>query len=172
MREHDKILFIRGSALLNSFLLMSLFRESIWYVGGCSALYFGSSCFVADCAVTLLLYTEAGTRTNCSISGQMINDRRWCDCNSCNHFSDDRQFLLCFQVVFWAIVAKLRLETLPRDVFLWLASFLLSRFTKHSHRNRINSFGQDWRKWLLHLRESNWNTWRVERFYVFIVQSP
>ena len=35
MREQDKILSIRVSALPNSFLLMSLFRESIWYVGGC-----------------------------------------------------------------------------------------------------------------------------------------
>ena len=63
MREQDKILSIRESALPKSFLLRSLFRESIWYVGGCSALYFGSSCFVTDCAVTLLLNTEAGTRT-------------------------------------------------------------------------------------------------------------
>ena len=43
---------------------------------------------------------------------------------SCNPFSDNRTFLLCFQVVFFALVTKLRLETLPRDVFLWLASFL------------------------------------------------
>ena len=44
---------------------------------------------------------------------------------SCKPFFDDRTFLFCFQVVFFlATVAKLRLETLPRDVFLWLASFL------------------------------------------------
>ena len=61
MREEDKILSVRVSALPNSFLLMSLFRESIWYVGGSSALYFGNSCFVTVCVVTLLLYTEAGT---------------------------------------------------------------------------------------------------------------
>ena len=67
MREQDKILSIRESALPKCFLLMSLFRESIWNVGGCSALYFGSSCFVTDYVVTLLLYTEAGTRTNCFI---------------------------------------------------------------------------------------------------------
>ena len=76
MREQDKVLSISVFALPNSFLLLSLFRESIWYVGGCSALHFESSCFVTDCAVTLLLYTEAGTRTNCSISRQMINDGR------------------------------------------------------------------------------------------------
>ena len=74
MREQDKILSYRLCALPNSFLLVSLFSESMWYVGGCSALLFGSSCFVADFVVTLLLYTEAGTRTICSISKQMIND--------------------------------------------------------------------------------------------------
>ena len=76
MREQDKLLSISVSALTNSFLLISLFRESIWYVGGYSVLYFGSSCFITDCAVTLLLYTEAGTRTICSISRQLINDGR------------------------------------------------------------------------------------------------
>ena len=45
----------------------------------CSTLQFGSSCFVTDCVFTLLLYTEAGTRTNCSISIQMINDGRYND---------------------------------------------------------------------------------------------
>ena len=74
MREQDKIYSIRGSALPNNFLLR--FRDSICYVGGCSALNFGSSCFVTDCTVTLVLYTEAGTITNCSISRQMINDGR------------------------------------------------------------------------------------------------
>ena len=44
MREHDKILSIRVSTLPNSFLLMSLFIESIWYVGGCSVFYFESLC--------------------------------------------------------------------------------------------------------------------------------
>ena len=76
MREQDKILSIMVSALPNSFLLMSLFRESIWYVGGDSALYFESSCLVTDCVVTLLLNTEAETRSNCSESRQMINDGR------------------------------------------------------------------------------------------------
>ena len=80
MRDQDKILSIRESASPNRFLLMSLFIESIGYVGGCSALYFRSSCFVTDCVVTLLLYREAGTRTNYSKSRQMINDGR---CNDC-----------------------------------------------------------------------------------------
>ena len=38
-------------------------------------------------------------------------------------------------------------------------------------RKRMNSFGQDWRKRFLHLWENDWNTWRVERFCVFIVQN-
>ena len=80
MRDQDKMLSIRVSALPSIFLLKSLFRESIWYVGGCSALYFESSCFGTEFVVTLLLYTEAGTRTNCSISRQMINDGRCIDC--------------------------------------------------------------------------------------------
>ena len=50
MREQDKILSISES--VHSFLLISLFRESIWYVGGCSVLYFGSSCFVANSCYT------------------------------------------------------------------------------------------------------------------------
>ena len=79
MREQDKILSIRVSALPKIFLLLYLFRESIWNLGGCSALCFGSSCFVTDCVVTLLLYTEAGTRTDCSMSREMIND------GSCNY---------------------------------------------------------------------------------------
>ena len=76
MREQDKVLCIRESALPKCTLLMSFFRESICYVAGCSALNFGSSCFVTDCVVALLLYTEAGTRTSCSISRQVINDGR------------------------------------------------------------------------------------------------
>ena len=56
MREQDKILSIRES--VHNFLLISLFRESIWYVGGCSILYFGSSCFVADSSYTQNLGEE------------------------------------------------------------------------------------------------------------------
>ena len=92
MREQEKILYFGVSALQNSFLLMSLFRESIGFVGGCSGLYFGISCFVTDCVVTLLLYTKAATRTNCSKSRQMNNDGR---CNDCYQL----QSILCRQNV-------------------------------------------------------------------------
>ena len=74
MREKDKNLSVGVSPLSNNFLLKSLHRESICYVGGCSTFYFGTPCFVTDCVVTLLLYTETGTKTNCSISIQMIID--------------------------------------------------------------------------------------------------
>ena len=74
MREQDKILSFRVFALANSFLLMSLYRESIGYVAGCSALCYEISCFATECVVTLLLYTEAGTRRNGSFSRQTNND--------------------------------------------------------------------------------------------------
>ena len=102
MREQDKILPISVSALPNSFLLMSPFRESIWYVGGCSVLYFGCSCFVTDCVVTLLLYTEALTRTNCSISKKGLMTGGVMTASSCNPLSDGRTFLLCLQVVLFS----------------------------------------------------------------------
>ena len=121
MREQDKILSITVSALPNSFLLMSLFRESIWYVGGCSALYFGSSCFVKDCVVILLLYTEAGTRTNCSISRRMLNDGRCDDCYLLQSlFLTTERFFFASKLFFLAIVTNFRLETLPLDVFYGL----------------------------------------------------
>ena len=87
MREQDKILSIRVSALQNCFLLMSFFRESIQHVGGSSSFYFGTSCFVTACVVTFLSYTEAGTRTNCSMSRQIINDGR------CNDSQELQSFL-------------------------------------------------------------------------------
>ena len=90
---------------------------------------------------------------------------------SCNHFSDDRTFLLCFQVVFFSDSSQTSSWNFTTWCLFMSCKFPLSRFTIHSHRNRINSFGQDWRKWLLHLRESDWNTWRVERFCVHRPQS-
>ena len=46
-----------------------ILTESIWYVGFCSPWCFGSSCLVTVWVLKplLLLNTEAGTRTNCSI---------------------------------------------------------------------------------------------------------
>ena len=86
MREKDYILSIRESDSPKSFLLMSLLRESFWYLGGCSALFFGTSCFVTDCLVTLLLCTEAGTRTICSIFRKMINEGGEMTAVSCSSF--------------------------------------------------------------------------------------
>ena len=43
---------------------------------------------------------------------------------SCNLFFTTEQFLFASKLFFLAIVATLRLETLPRDVFLMFASFL------------------------------------------------
>ena len=138
--------------LPNSLLFMSFFRESIWYVGCFSTLYFGSYCFVTDCVVTLLLITEAGTKTNCSVLGQMINDRRCNDGQYLQYFSDDRIFFPCFQVVLFSHNNQISSWNFTTWCLLRACKFPLSRFTKHSHKNRINSFGQDWAKWLLHLR--------------------
>ena len=85
---------------------------------------------------------------------------------SCNPFSDDRTFLLCFQVVLFSDSSHTSSWNFITRCLFMVCKFPLSRFTMHLHRNRTNSFGQDWRKWLLHLWESNWNTWRVERLCV------
>ena len=145
---------------------MSLFRESIWYLGGCSALCFGSSWFVTDCVVPLSLYTEAGTIRNCSILRQMINDGGIMTVISCNNFSDDRTFLLQFQVVLPSNINQILSWNFITWCLFLVCKFPLSRFTMRLHRKWTNSFGRDWRKWRLHLRESDWNTWRVEIFSV------
>ena len=44
--------------------------------------------------------------------------------NSCNHFLTTERIFSASKLFFLAIVTTLRLETLPRDVFLWFASFL------------------------------------------------
>ena len=66
-RGQYKVLSIKVSALEKNFLFIFL-SESIWYVRLCEGWYFGSSCFVTDWVNKLLLYTEAETRTNCSVS--------------------------------------------------------------------------------------------------------
>ena len=99
MREQDKILSISVSALPNSFLFMSLFRESIWYVGGCSALYFGSSCFVIDCAAHSCYTQKLGHEQAAPYQDKWLRKGGEMTAISCNPFSDDRTFLLCFQVV-------------------------------------------------------------------------
>ena len=78
-----------------------------------------------------------------------------------------------------------RLNSSPKLVFLerahfclticYMLSFLLCRFLpsrsiKHWYRHRINYSGQGCRKRLLHLRENDWDTWRVKRLRVFLVQ--
>ena len=89
---------------------------------------------------------------------------------SCKHFSDARIPLLCLQIERFRDSSRTSLWNFATWCFFMLCRFPLSRFIMHSQRNRINSFGQDWRKRLLHLWENDWNTWRVEKFFVFIVQ--
>ena len=76
IRGQDKILSTKDSALENQILFISFLSESTWHVGFCEGWYFGSLCFVTEWVIKLLLYTEAETSTNYSISRQMVNDGR------------------------------------------------------------------------------------------------
>ena len=60
IRGRDKILLTRESALENNFSFISFLNESTWFVRFCWGWYFGSSCFVTDLVIKLLLYTETG----------------------------------------------------------------------------------------------------------------
>ena len=64
---------------------------------------------------------------------------------SCNLLSDDRSLLLCFQVVLFSNSNQTSLnviETLPLDVFYWLASIFWADLRCIHRKKRINSFGQ------------------------------
>ena len=89
----------------------------------------------------------------------------------CKPFSEARMSLLGFQIVRFRDNSRTSLWNFATWCLFRLCRFCLSRFIMHSQRNRINPFGQDWRKSLLHLWENDWDTWRVEKFCVFIVQS-
>ena len=90
---------------------------------------------------------------------------------SCKPLSDARMSLLCFQVVLFRDNSRTLLWNCATWCLFMLRRFPLSWFIMLSQRNRINPPGQDWRKGLLHLWENHWNTWRVDRFCVFIVQN-
>ena len=110
IRGQDKVFSTKVSALANSFSFISFSSESICYVGFCLVWYFGSSCFASAVVLNLwlllllLLYTEAGTRTNCSLSKQMVIDGRSKEClllwvvtlfrmPNCLFFASNRFFL-------------------------------------------------------------------------------
>ena len=171
MRGQDKVLSTKESALANSFCF-SCFSDSIWCIGFYSAQYFASSCFVTAGVFkfSLLLNTDAGTRTNCSVSSQNVNDKRVIALMSCMTFSRSRKSLFCFKVIRFPDNIRTSLWNLATWCLFMVCSFLLRRFIIHSQRNLINSFQRNWRKRLLLSWENDWNTWRVERFCVFIVQ--
>ena len=124
IREQDKILSTKESALENNFLFISFLTESIWYVGFREGWCFGSSCFVADWLIKLLVYTEAGTRTNCCISRQMVNDSRSNNFIECKPLSDARSLFFASKLYVSQTIVELRFEILPRDVFLCFAGFI------------------------------------------------
>ena len=82
IRGQEKILSTKQSGLANSSMFVCLLRKSYCYVGFRSVSCFGSSRFVTAWVfkLSLLLYTEAGTKINCSISKEMVSDRRSNNC--------------------------------------------------------------------------------------------
>ena len=96
--------------------------------------------------------------------------RRVITLRSCKHFLDAWMSLFCFQVVPFRYNSQTLFWNFTTWCLFMLCRFRLTRFNMHSQRNRINSFGQDWRKRLLHLWENDWNIPGVEIFCVFIFQ--
>ena len=77
--------------------------ESIWYVGFCSAEYFGSSCFVTTWVfktlfLLLLLHKETGRKQAPPHQDKWLMTRGVLTFLSCDPFRDDRMSLRCFQV--------------------------------------------------------------------------
>ena len=76
IRQQYKILSTSESALAINFLFNSFFSEWIWHVGFCKAWYYEIFWVVVDWVFELLLYTEAVTRTNCSMSRHKVIEGR------------------------------------------------------------------------------------------------
>ena len=55
MRGDSKVLFTRREAIVESCWLISFLNVTLWYVGVCSGLYLGSSCFLTMVELLLLL---------------------------------------------------------------------------------------------------------------------
>ena len=174
MRGDAKSLSTKESALANNFLLLSFFSESTWYVGVYWGWDLGRSTFnVVDFVVFSLLRKEAGTRRGQTVPYQdkWLNTIGVVVSTNWKPLSDVKRSRLCFHVVrFNESKCQSRLYLLSWCLFT-LCKFPWSGFTMHSLRNRINSFGHDWRNWIFHLRENDWNAWRIERVCVLIVQS-
>ena len=123
IRGQDKILYTKESALANYFLPSSFLSESIWCVGFCEGWYFGSSRFVTDWVIKLLLYTEAGMKTNFSISEELVDHGGVINFVGCKLFLDARMSLLWFEVVRFRDRSQ---KTLWNFAIWWL--FILCRF--------------------------------------------
>ena len=171
IRGQDKILSTKESALENNFLFVSFLSESILYLGFCEGWYFGSSCFVTDWVIKLFCTQKQERGQTGPYQDKWLMTGGVITLMSCNPLSDARMSLLCFQVVRFRDNSQISLWNFATCYIFMLCRFSFSGFNMHSQRNRINSFGQDWRKRLLHLWEIYWNTWRVERFCVFIVHN-
>ena len=156
----DKTKFCQPKNLLWEIIFFTSFlSESIWYVWFSEGKYFGSSCFVTDQLIKLLLYTEAGTRRNCSKSKHAVNDGGVITLMSCKPFSEARMSLLCFQVVRFGDKSRTSFWYFAMRCLFMLCRFLLSRFFFNSKKKsdkllrarlkeKISAFVG---KWLEHL---------------------
>ena len=80
-------------------------------------------------------------------------------------FFVDKILRLSFQVVLTRESAWICFRYFITCSFFKSCKFPWSRFTIHSLRNRMNSFGEFWRNCILHLGEKCWNAWRIEILY-------
>ena len=165
--QDKKIWWVKESALANNCLFFNFMSEPVWYSALCIDWYFGSSCFLTNWVFKLLLYTEAGTETNCSLSRQMVNHGGVITFMSCNPFSDARKSLLCSQEILLAQSNGTSFWNFVTWCPFMLCGFSLRRFTLQSQRNLRNPFRKHWRKIVLHLWENDWNTWWKVRDFVW-----
>ena len=136
-------------------------------MGYCSAWYIGSFCFVTARVFKLLLrlYTEAWTRTNCSLSRQRVNGRR------VFYFYELYPLFGCQNVSSLLLSNSSQTESLN---FLLNFCHLMSFYALQIFFEMINcTFAKEFDKtFWVRLKEINfcfcgkkdWNTWRVERF--------
>ena len=163
IRGQYKTFSAKESALETKPSFFFFLSESVSYVGLCEARFSGSSCFVTDWILKLLLQTEAQTRKNCSMSNQMVNNGRTKTFYElCSFFGFHNISLLLLSCFFNKNNRALFRNSFKFCLFM-LCWLLLSRLTKHWQKNLINSSLKGRRKGLYQLWENDWNTWRVER---------
>ena len=167
----NKTKFCLLESLLWPIIFVNFFAKQINLVRGIFWCFLLWKLFLwTDWVSQLLLYIEAGTRTNWFMSRQLIY-KGWLTNFMVTEFSlDGSMSLYCFHVVQFRVSCLTSLRNLATWCLFMLCRFLLGRFIRCSQRNRLNSFGQRWSKWLSRLCEKDWSSRVVERFCVFTVE--